>query len=148
MHEQTLDYCLGAGLLGLGALLWTQLEGLPIEGTLFPAALICFLAVCSLAIILRAFLQGKGAVVHFFGETPVRQWFTAVIVFAIQCIIAMYVSFLVGMALGMTTLLILLSPQRTARSIVCSLLFVGLFLGAIEFFFSSMMHIYFPETLF
>ena len=146
MQERTLDICLGCALLGLGALLWTQLEGLPVEGVLFPAALICLLAAGSLALIARALLCGSG-VVDFFGETPARQWCMATALFAAQCIVAMYVSFRLGMGCGMLLMLFLLSPARTGRSLAGNVLFVAAFLGALEIFFCRIMRIYFPENL-
>lgn len=147
MQERTLDIGLGGCLLGLSGLLWTQLEGLPVEGSLFPSALICLLAAGSLLLIGRAILHG-GETIKFFGETPMKQWFLATILFSIQCVTAMYVSFKLGMSLGMLSLLLLLSPCRTWRSIVGNVSFVVLFLVFLEIFFSRIMHIYFPETLF
>lgn len=146
MQERSLDIVLGIALLALGGLLWVQLEGLPIEGRLFPSAVIVLMACGSLALIVRALCR-KGERVDFFGKTPVWQWCLVTALFAAQCLVSMYVSFKLGMGLGMLVLLLIIAPKKNWRSLLGSVLCSIGFLLFFEIFFCRIMHIYFPEKL-
>ena len=60
----------------------------------------------------------------------------------------MYVSFNICMAVGIFTMLIVLTPKKTGKALLANLVFTAAFIVFFQVFFTNIMHIYFPEPFF
>jgi len=69
-------------------------------------------------------------------------------IFVVQVLGAMYVSFNVCMAAGMLAMLTVLTPRKNGRTLLANLAFTAAFILFFHVFFTSIMHIYFPEPFF
>lgn len=146
MTERTADILSAACLFAFALLMRGQLEGIPVEGTIFPlSALYCIMG-ASLLLALNG-LRARGDISFFSGIPPAR-WCAICGIFVLQVLGAMYVSFLCAMAAGMVAMLLILTPRRTGRALLADLAFVAGFLLFFQLFFTDIMHIYFPEYLF
>ncbi len=132
---------------GFTLLMQSQLEGIPREGVLFPMCVIWMLLGCSLLLAVRAVLGGRGEL-SFFDGIPPRRWCLVIMIFAMQVAGSMYLSFKMFMALGMFATLCVLTPVRSGRALAFSAVFTVCFVLFFQIFFTNIMNIYFPETLF
>ena len=137
MKERTIDILTAVFLIAFSLVMRSQLEGIPREGVLFP---LCLLA-------LRAIMAGKGEM-SFFGDIPPQRWCLVTAVFIAQVLGAMYVSFNICMAVGIFTMLIVLTPKKTGKALLANLVFTAAFIVFFQVFFTNIMHIYFPEPFF
>lgn len=151
MKERTVDLVIAALLVAFGLLMRQQLENIPREGVLFPLCVIWLLMGCGALMALRALVSGRGEV-SFFGEIPPIRWCLVSGIFLCQVLGALYLSFNLSMGLGMFATLCVLTPNRAGKrrlaGLVGNVAFTVLFLLFFRFFFTDLMHVYFPEPLF
>ena len=77
-----------------------------------------------------------------------QRWCLVTAVFIAQVLGAMYVSFNICMAVGIFTMLIVLTPKKTGKALLANLVFTAAFIVFFQVFFTNIMHIYFPEPFF
>ena len=141
MKERTIDILTAVFLIAFSLVMRSQLEGIPREGVLFP---LCVLYLIMASSVLMA---GKGEM-SFFGDIPPQRWCLVTAVFIAQVLGAMYVSFNICMAVGIFTMLIVLTPKKTGKALLANLVFTAAFIVFFQVFFTNIMHIYFPEPFF
>lgn len=146
MSERKVDLVCGVVLLAFSVLLLFQLKGVPVEGVYFPQTVLVLLVICSLSLMVRAFLR-TGGTLECFGDIPPRRWLAGTGIFVGQVLLATHVSFMLGMGCGMFAMLCLLMPRRTKRGILLNLVVSVAFLLVFRIFFTEVMHIFFPEPL-
>ena len=147
MKERTVDLLSAAFLLAFGLVMRSQLDGIPREGVLFPLCVLYLLMGCGVLLGIRAVVAGRGEM-PFFGDIHPRRWCLVAGIFVVQVLGAMYVSFNVCMAAGMLAMLTVLTPRKNGRTLLANLAFTAAFILFFHVFFTSIMHIYFPEPFF
>lgn len=147
MKERTIDILTAVFFLAFSFMMQAQLEGIPREGVLFPLCVLYLIMACSVLLAIRAALKGKGEM-SFFGDIPPLRWCLVTGIFVLQALGAMYVSFNISMAVSMFAMLFVLTPRKTGRALFANLVFTAAFILFFQLFFTSIMHIYFPEPLF
>lgn len=147
MKTRTVDCITALVVVALCSILLLQLTHIPREGKLFPSFVLWLLMGCSVCLAGRALLNAQG-VLSFFGGIPMTRWLLVSGIFLLQVLGALFVSFKLSMFLGIFVLLHLLTARRSKRATFVNLLVAGFFVLFFELFFSTVMHIYFPEPLF
>ena len=87
----------------------------------------------SVLLALRAIMAGKGEM-SFFGDIPPQRWCLVTAVFIAQVLGAMYVSFNICMAVGIFTMLIVLTPRKTGKALLANLVFTAAFIVFFQVF--------------
>lgn len=146
MTQRTADILSASALFAFALMMRAQLEGVPVEGTIFPLSTLYCIMGASLLLALNG-LRASGTLSFFAGIPPLR-WCAICAIFLLQVLGAMYVSFLCAMAAGMIAMLLILTPRRSGRALLADLAFVAGFLLFFQLFFTDIMHIFFPEYLF
>lgn len=146
-NSRIADVSCAAVVALISLLLWSQLANIPEEGRIFPMCVIYLLLGSSFLLAVRTFLACKEKFM-FFGGIPVWRWFAFIAIYLVQILGAMYISFKLFMGLGMLTTLFFLEQKHSVKQTVINILFVACFLVFFHVFFTSIMHIYFPEPFF
>ena len=141
MKERTIDILTAVFLIAFSLVMRSQLEGIPREGVLFPLCVLYLIMASSVLLALRAIMAGNG-------DIPPQRWCLVTAVFIAQVLGAMYVSFNICMAVGIFTMLIVLTPRKTGKALLANLVFTAAFIVFFQVFFTNIMHIYFPEPFF
>ena len=147
MKERTIDILTAVFLIAFSLVMRSQLEGIPREGVLFPLCVLYLIMASSVLLALRAIMAGKGEM-SFFGDIPPQRWWLVTAVFIAPVLGAMYVSFNICRAVGIFTMLIVLTPKKTGKALLANLVFTAAFIVFFQVFFTNIMHIYFPEPFF
>ncbi len=147
MHERTIDILTAIVLGTLSLVMLGQLEGVPREGVLFPQCILYLILGCSVLLAGKGMLK-KGGTISFFAGIPPVRWCLVCALFLALVLGAMYLSFTLSMALGLFAMLCVLAPRKTARSLIANAAFTLALIAFFHIFFTKLMHIYFPETLF
>ena len=147
MKERTIDILTAVFLIAFSLVMRSQLEGIPREGVLFPLCVLYLIMASSVLLALRAIMQAREKCPS--SETfPHSGGVLVTAVFIAQVLGAMYVSFNICMAIGIFTMLIVLTPKKPVRRcspILCLRRRLSCFSRS---FFTNIMHIYFPEPFF
>lgn len=146
-NSRTIDIASAAVILLFCLLLHSQLDGIPVEGLIFPMSIIYLLMGCGVLLAGRALIARREEM-SFFGEIPPARWCVISAIYLLQALGAMYVSFRLFMSVGMFVTLFIMEEKHSLKGIVFNALFVACFMAFFQFFFTGVMHIYFPEPLF
>ncbi len=143
MSERMADIVSSLVLLAFSFFMIGELENVPPEGVYFPRTVLIAIAVCSFLLMARAFFLRSGKVKFFAGTSP-AVWAAGVLMFLLWAWGCMYVHFYLFMFLGLFCMMLFLGGKINAVLTVMYAIIAGMFLAFFYFFFTVVMHIYFP----
>lgn len=146
MKQRTADLGGATLLCGFSFLMLSQLDNVPVEGALFPRWTLYLILLSALLLGLRAVFLKSGSV-SFFGEIPPKRCLVVCCIFLLQVLGSIYFSFMICMGVGMFLMAWFLTPCKNGKSALADLAFSAGLLIFFELFFTDVMKIYFPETL-
>ncbi len=127
--------------------LYSQLEGIPVEGLLFPMSIIYLLMGCCVLLVGMTLSSPKENVNFFVGISPAH-WYVVTAIYLVWILGSMYVSFKIFMSIGMFVTLFIMEETHSLKKIFINFVFILCTMAFFQIFFTNIMHIYFPEPIF
>ncbi len=147
MQKYLVDIVVGLFLLAFSALLFQQLEGIPIEGVILPKVVLWTLVILSCVLIVQALIKRDKEKYNLLEGLNVGHFFCIACIFVVSVYTSLFFSFLLTIFfLNVSAILVLLEQKNTRMRIqgIVYSLGITVFIYA---FFTKLMNIYFPENI-